>query len=526
MSYQMNVPRELIEDQTETKKIDKFIFSGLLLIIAIMPLIIRAKIIDFTSPTIVFDHIISSGPQGDVFTYYKFMFLLIVTVTIFGLFLYRTFVLHNPLIKEPSQFFFMSFAVIVAASALASPYTHLALFGMYNRHDGAMTTVVAIFLFFIAANLTYTNKRLLILAYAFVPVVVINLIFGLYHFYGVNLLERAFFQTLILPASMGPDAISGGSKLQATINNPNYVSGFASMMAIMYLGLALFVKGWYHKVAFFLLSIGSFVLMLTALSLSGFLALVVSLVILLLVLVKFKNFKVTVPLLAVALTLFMASIYIMQDHNQRVWTETFGLFNIENPFLEQALGDTEVNLESTSFSSAIEFGSKAYAADAINQREISLPEFPAAGITAGSGRGYIWDRTIALTLDRPLLGYGLDTIIYAFPQYELEKQAGLRSMTTMVDKPHNIFIGIAYGSGFLALIAFLSGTIVIAWAAVKHVLTKKIGTNTVYIVVFSLAIVAFLIQGIPNDAIIGVYPLYWILLGVVVALSKQAVVED
>lgn len=521
VEYKLDVPRDIEEDKKESQRIDRLIFIGLILIVSILPLIMRAKVIDYTSPIITFNSILASGMQGDVFTYYKFMFLLIVTSILLGLFMYRTYVLGNSLVNHFSQYCFNIFIIIVTLSAIISPYKSIALFGIYNRHDGAITTVLVVILFFVASNLTYTKNRLLMIAYAFAPVVIINLIFGLSLFYGKDMLDISFIQKLIVPSSIGVEALGANSQLWTTINNPNYASGYAGMTTVLFLSLAVFLKEWLHKVLFFILSVASFILMLTSLSQSGFLAIIGSLVFLIILLIKFKNFKTTVPLLLVALILFTGSIYILQQHNNRIWTETFGTFNISNPFIKETAVDTEKVSQPNAFHSSIQWGNRAYASDEVEQKQIKLPEFPTPAISAGSGRLYIWDRTISLILERPLLGYGMDTIIYAFPQYEPEKQAGLGTMSTMVDKPHNIFIGIAYGTGILGLITFLVGTAIIVFKSLFAIFKNKVSLYTTFSAVLFLTLLAYLIQGIPNDAIIGSYPMFWILLGVIVALQKQ-----
>lgn len=517
MEIKLNVPRDINEDEREAERIGQYLFVGLTLIIAILPLIMRAKLINFTSPTIAIDTFFTSGLKGDVFTYYKFIFLFIMTSILFVLFLYRTYVLNNLLKYSKVQITFGLFMLLVALSVATSKFTTLSLLGMYNRYDGALTTILAVLLFFIATSLTYTRKRFLILAYAFTPVVIINFLLGLLTFYGINLLDRPFVQNIIFPASIGADALTEGSKLQTTINNPNYVSGFAAMLTIMYLTLSLFIKQWLHKVIFFILSMISFIMMLTTLSQSGILALAISIVFLVIFLLKYKNFKITFSIFALAIIFFVSSILFLSQENYRVWDETLGLFKIKNPFVEQSI---EESINKSEFSSSIELNF-IKEAQANEQIKIELPQFPGYGISAGSGRLYIWDRTVELILQRPLLGHGMDTILYTFPQYEPEKEAGLGYMTVMVDKPHNIYLGIGYGSGIIALITFLVGVVILLFKSMRYVWNRVGNEKSVYVVAFGLFIVAYLVQGLVNDNIIGVLPLFWIIMGVVLSLINN-----
>ncbi len=75
----------------------------------------------------------------------------------------------------------------------------------------------------------------------------------------------------------------------------------------------------------------------------------------------------------------------------------------------------------------------------------------------GSMRGYIWSRSIPLVLEKPLFGSGPDTFPLSFPQEDyVGKWNAYRSMTTLVDKPHNIYLGYAINTGILSLLMFLA----------------------------------------------------------------------
>lgn len=511
--------RDIEEDRKETKTVDRLIIVAIILIIIVLPLIIRTKIINFTSPIISYDLNIGTGFKGDIFTYYKYQFLMYVTALIFFLFLYRTFILNNKVIYEKSTLLFFGFIITVMVSTIFSPFTSISLFGMYNRNGGALTTFLVVILFLVASNISYSKRSLLTIAYAFTPVIVINLFIGLSLFYGYDLMDNDLIKKIIIPSTLAEASIDGNSKLWTTINNPNYTSGYAAMITILYLGLAIFLQGWKHKVAFFVLSLLSFLLILTSLSQSGFLAFVIALLFLLLVSIKFRNFKTNILLFSTAIVIFTSAIYIMQGYNERVWDETFGLFKLANPFIEKY--ETTIPKQETRILSENLLTSTTVENEIRVNRQIMLPEFPKTSISAGTGRIYIWKKTYELILERPILGHGLDTLTFQFPQYDPEKQAGLRTMERIVDKPHNMYIGIAYGSGIFALCFFILGIIYIFIAVLKKIYTNKGNDNIAIIIAFFASIIAFLVQGIVNDPIIGTYPIFWILLGIIVSLLRN-----
>ena len=59
------------------------------------------------------------------------------------------------------------------------------------------------------------------------------------------------------------------------------------------------------------------------------------------------------------------------------------------------------------------------------KRHFTLPELPESGWGPGTGRIYIWEKTLKLVKERPLFGYGLDTLMYNFPHDNIEARANL-----------------------------------------------------------------------------------------------------
>ena len=138
-----------------------------------------------------------------------------------------------------------------------------------------------------------------------------------------------------------------------------------------------------------------------------------------------------------------------------------------------------------------------------------------------TGRIYIWSRAIPKIIERPLFGYGADTFELVFPNHDY---AGLykaynRSMI-IVDKPHNIYIGIASNTGILSLIAFLTINIIYLKNAIENI--KKFGIkNEIEICSFGvlLSIISYLILGIMYDSNIVSTSYYYILLGIGINLN-------
>jgi hypothetical protein len=148
--------------------------------------------------------------------------------------------------------------------------------------------------------------------------------------------------------------------------------------------------------------------------------------------------------------------------------------------------------------------------------DFNLPDYyPEAGLSPGTGRLYIWKETLGLIAKRPFFGYGMDTLSYAFPQNELNKVSGLGSYAIYVTKPHNIYVGYAYGAGVTALIAFLvfnvfGAAAFLRWFASRR---KAVRAADLLILCAHLGWAAYLVQGFVNDDLISTAPLWWALFG-------------
>ena len=139
----------------------------------------------------------------------------------------------------------------------------------------------------------------------------------------------------------------------------------------------------------------------------------------------------------------------------------------------------------------------------------------------GSMRAYIWSRSIPMLKDNIILGSGPDTFVFRFPQNDL---IGLYyaygTPNTVVDKPHNLYLNIALSEGVIALLAFLAVMVIYIVDSIKLYALKKyydksqrLGAAT------CLGVIGYLFAGISNDSVISVAPVFWIVLGVGVALN-------
>ncbi len=139
----------------------------------------------------------------------------------------------------------------------------------------------------------------------------------------------------------------------------------------------------------------------------------------------------------------------------------------------------------------------------------------------GSMRGYIWSRTLPLIAKKPLLGYGPDNFLMAFPQYDIvAKTYAYDTPFMIVDKPHNIYLLYAVNSGIIAL-----GAMLVLWGVyiIKsfklYALRKEYTKGEYYGIACTVAITGYLAAGFFNDSVPVVAPIFWVLLGAGYALN-------
>lgn len=168
-------------------------------------------------------------------------------------------------------------------------------------------------------------------------------------------------------------------------------------------------------------------------------------------------------------------------------------------------------------------------------RLIPLENVPAVGWENnqefGSGRGYIWSRTIPMLKDTLFLGHGADTYCIYFPHqdYVGKYNSGTFSenIDIVVDKPHNMYFGAIVGTGGISMLALLA-----LWGIYLvqsfNIYRKQRYTEYLSYVGAGIffGICGFLVSGLVNDSTVSVMPMFYGLLGTGIAinmmLKKQA----
>lgn len=136
--------------------------------------------------------------------------------------------------------------------------------------------------------------------------------------------------------------------------------------------------------------------------------------------------------------------------------------------------------------------------------------------TFGNSRGYIWSRTFPLLLDKFLIGSGADTYIYQFPHKDYVKKVLANiPLNAAVDKPHNMFLGMAVNTGTLSLLNMI--ILITFYFINSYKIYSMHPSNSVTHIIglcIFVGIFGYMITGLVNDSVVSIAPIFWILLGI------------
>ena len=562
-----------IEQLEKENRIDRFMLLVAMLLLTVAPLAFRIIRVPFASPDISNTKSVDTGIILDTFSVIKVRIVFVAVVLLLLCFLYKLFLTAYSLRFTFFDGLVLGLCVLFFLSFFMSDYKSVALFGFPNMMDGTMSHVfyclLFLFGFHIFAKEHYARQFL-------VPLYIVcgvNAVISLLNFVGVPLVDTAIIKVVLgIPA--GAKATTAAA-FTSTFGNINYLSGFGGVVYAIFFArfLLLSKKGKIHWKSLIMVA-ASFMIVVTSLSSSGFLVFcaMTPVIIGLTMAVEFSKEK----FIAVAVSLGVcAAIFIpLSIYNPVVLDETFGMFLPAKVPVEMMVSSRDSNnnrtiLQSVNYGGRIDnsganstnstsSGNMANAATYVGlairdekmaspvaaasmamkllnaaerengsreNDELILPVFPAPAIAPGSGRLYIWEEALELIRKKPLFGYGMDTLTFAFPQFSVNKVSGQGMYNVFVTKPHNIYVGYAYGAGITSLILFI---VLIAAAAVLFfryliLCRKEHRTVSDLIFCFSIGWIAYLLQGLVNDDLIATAPIWWSLFGVGIGLLYKEV---
>ncbi|MBO5154686.1 MAG: O-antigen ligase family protein [Eubacterium sp.] len=139
-----------------------------------------------------------------------------------------------------------------------------------------------------------------------------------------------------------------------------------------------------------------------------------------------------------------------------------------------------------------------------------------------NGRGYIWNKTIALLKNYIFLGSGADTFALVYPNGDFVDKYNNGYDNLILTKPHSLYLQIAVHSGVLSLIAFLVFYLWYFISGLRLYFRKQFDDPlTVSGFAILLGTAGYMISALANDSTITISPLYWALLGIGIGINQR-----
>lgn len=145
-----------------------------------------------------------------------------------------------------------------------------------------------------------------------------------------------------------------------------------------------------------------------------------------------------------------------------------------------------------------------------------VPKYGFEGLERiGSGRGYIWSRSLPMLRETLIIGQGPDTFALEFPQKDYRGKLNyMYDAYLIIDKPHNMYLQAALNNGLLMLLAMLA---VFGIYLARSAKTINRGNHNDLAVIIEIsifaAVIGYLAAGLFTDSTVSVAPVFWLLLG-------------
>ena len=483
-----------------------------IIVIAIVPLLLRVKMISFTAPRIIAP-LLNSGWQSDIFSYYKMLAVIAIAVITLVLLSYKMMAEGYTIQASYLNVPLLLLAMLVLLSTLTSEYKSISLLGMYNLRDGALSFIAYLVLCFTAANTVFKPWFRWGVTGALLIFTIVNTVTVLGHFLGYEIMQWGLIKTLIIPVDL-QNFVQG--EMVTTMANPNYSSGFAAALFAYYIAGTQLINSWRQRIVYMLAALAAFVIILASLSSSGFVTVVIISPLIIATAFLSRDKKQTLLAGGITLLLCVGIFTGMNAYNPRVGEETLGI-------MKQGVETSYEQLPEQIPALARILPARPLTACAATE---TIPpednfELPEPGWAAGSGRAYIWGETWRLIQERPILGYGQGTLPYYIPQNDINKITGLNSYSTLISKPHNMYLGMAYGSGIPAMVVLLVLFMLHFYHSGRRLLRAERNDSLVLPAALFLFFCAFIVQWLFNDTVVDAGAIFWILLGAGVSLNTK-----
>lgn len=203
----------------------------------------------------------------------------------------------------------VAYVIMTLFSALGSKYEDIALFGFYDRAEGFFTLACYFVMFLFTMYAFRRSQDFSYIVLALMICTAVNLVIGLFQYFGNDLLNYDWFRNLVIDGSIKDnisinDAIlSEKRKMYGALYHYNYMGSFAGMIVPLFTVLALTSKKLVYRIVTGLFALISVFMLLAGEARSGFVAVAAAAVVGIIVFARvlIRRWKITVSVVAAAL---------------------------------------------------------------------------------------------------------------------------------------------------------------------------------------------------------------------------------
>lgn len=556
-------------------------------IVAVVPLIVHLYI-DRLDPVEAANWT-GGDQYADLFSYWKSIWFIIASAIGLCIFAFRNITGNFQLKPNLSLYIPAAvYILFIILSTLTSKYISVAFSGFVARHEGMFVLLFYVLNMLVMFNLVSDERHFRIICNSLLVSAAAISLLGLLQFIGRDFFNTDFGKSLILPPEYAGSELEFqfGKMVYGTLSNPNYMGSYVVLVFPIALASIFVSKKTGFKIASAVLSALLLVNLAGSRSSAGLVGLGAGIILFVICFRKriFRNriiiavsvavvlaasgfiaYKVLPDIITGAPEYYLEDI-VLENNTAKIISSTETLvIRFDDPnltFHDENGNKLEIDVSNKDNITAIAFKNPVYRNYTVEisgdymriknkgvefylrikpdslvlvgpgGKEVKDITKPSAlnvkGFErAGSARIYIWSRTVPMLKNTVILGSGPDTFAIEFPQDDYIGKINAYGTTNMiVDKPHNIYLQIAVNTGIMSLLAFLAIIIVYIAAGAKTYLAGNNGSNiATYGTAIFVGICSYLVTGLFNDSVLGVSPIFWVLLGAGFACSKAIAAE-
>lgn len=466
----------------------------------------------------------------NLFTHYKLIALVVLVAVTGLLFLYRTLRYKIRIRKD----YVLISTLVITASALLSTFLNpvgiAQVWGFYTRTNGLLAYLSVFALLYIISNLRIDEKNMMRLVHGvnFFSILMVGV--GCFQFAGLDIFKSAWYKVVYLPgiyraATVNSDLFRHSAS--SLFPHFNYYGAYCSVLFALISSFAVKSKSLGNKIVFSIGSAALFVGVLTSVSQGGLITLFI---ILLLFPVAFLN-KDTAKIFGMLYAAYaliagiMASCFDMLTYKE-VSALAYKLVTAKRVLLLSGLGLLAGGAFFLCRKTLVEHKQRLLKFTVIVSVLLIASGF-IYFLNNGAGnnkhlftdRGYVWFHTTQLIKENHLMGYGPDNLYYAFPHESPDAQQ--YSDGQLFDKPHNMYLQMAFDTGLVGLVGFIYLLVMCLLALVKSSEVEPESMKWVYTRASMLVVIAYMVQGLVNDNHLSIQPILYTVLGVGMAISNK-----